>query len=603
MTEGSEETMEMPARNDIQLKEIVAGGSLGENKVDSKTISDNAVDLERQTNSELNYTIDQLNEAQTLFAKRQRKRLIALILGPLLALPFMFDLLEEGKPEVSHCAGVLIWMAVWWLTEAVPMAVTALLPLVLFPPLGISPTAYIAGKYVSNFSFLFMGTFMIAVAVQRWRLHERLALKVLILMGNNVNLLLLAFIFLAGGLSMWLSNTGTCALLSPVAVQLINSYDKSDAKGHALLSRGIMLAMAYASSVGGAASLTGTGPNLVFSGQIQDLFPDAPSISFAKWMMLGLPFFFIFCFFLWSIFVFRFTRHYKGKCSVNKLRKQYAELGPMSKEEKVVLGVFIVLVFGWFFRDLPSVGGWSKLFEPYKNRVYEWYDPNGNKWESYVNDTTVAIFGCLVLFLWPTSATYRERRRSEMAAKGHMPVLKNEDLTILDWRLVQSQMAWDVVFLFGGGFALASGFTTSGFSTWLGDILADVTEGLPSYVLLYVVCFFCTCLTELASNTATASIVLPVLASMAQALEINPLFLMVPATLSTSLAFFSPIATPVNAIVYSYNYLKISDMAKSGVPFNPLGILTILLCMFLLGSAVYDIDLSVFPDWAVPLSS
>eukprot|EP01086_Lenisia_limosa_P015871 TRINITY_DN5370_c0_g1_i1.p1 TRINITY_DN5370_c0_g1~~TRINITY_DN5370_c0_g1_i1.p1 ORF type:complete len:495 (-),score=125.53 TRINITY_DN5370_c0_g1_i1:19-1503(-) len=490
-------------------------------------------------------------------------------------------------------------MAVWWLLEAAPMPVTSLVPLFAFPVLGIMTSAQIAVKYFNKTSFLFMGTFMLAAAVEKWNLHDRLALKVLISVGNSPIKLLLAFMALASFLSMWLSNTATTALLGPVALQILNNFDHSNREAYDKLCKGLLLAMGYSASVGGSATLTGTGPNLIFTGQMEDLFPNADPIGFAQWMAFAVPIQVVFLFIMWAFFSFRFMRYYKGAVEKTQLEKRYREKGALRYEEIVILVVFATVILAWIFRDLPF-GGWAELFQGYRGRYGD--DEESTAWKTYVHDMTVVIFGSMVLFLWPTSMTYRKQRARDALCTGssYNISMGHPDLTILDWKTVEQKMAWGILFLFGGGFALSAGFTASGFSGWIGERLADLVSDLPNYVLLYVVCFFTTILTELASNTATAAILLPVLASTAQSLRINPLFMMVPSTICCSLAFCSPIATPVNALIYGFGYLKISDMTKAGVFMNPIGISLVIGTTFLLGAAIYDIDLEEFPAWAEP---
>lgn len=331
-------------------------------------------------------------------------------------------------------------------------------------------------------------------------------------------------------------------------------------------SIGLFLGLAYSASIGGIATLVGTPPNLSFTRIFAIIFPKAPEISFASWFSFAFPLSIVFLVLLWLILIWVFCRGTtEFKLDSTLFRKEYEELGPISFEEKVVLGDFLLLIFLWLFRADITVGsfvipGWSRIF------------PN----PAFLNDGTVAIAMATILFLVPS--------RKESGSR------------IMNWQTA-SRLPWNIVLLFGGGFALASGFTESGLSPWLGDQLSGIGSFHP-ILIVAVICLFVTFLTELTSNTATAEMLLPILGALAVAIQINPLFLMIPATLSCSCAFMLPVATPPNAIVFGTSRIKVTDMARTGIYLNVLGVVLITAAIFLLGSAIFDSNIFTLPAWA-----
>ncbi|UCG26860.1 MAG: SLC13/DASS family transporter [Bacteroidales bacterium] len=483
--------------------------------------------------------------------------------GPILALVLLllFDL-DKNNPLVTSTASVALLMAVWWITECIPLAVTALLPVILFPLMGIMNGREVSALYFNHIIFLFIGGFIVALAMQKWNLHSRIALFTLLLLGIKPKRILLGFMVATWFLSMWISNTATAMMMVPIALSIIISLENTlGNEGVRKYSVGLLLGIAYSASIGGIATLVGTPPNLSFSRILTITFPEVPEISFATWFFFAFPISLTFLFIVWFILSLFFCR-VDFRLNRDLFRRQYVALGKMSFEEKVVLGVFLALAFLWLTRADIGFGnfvfpGWSRLF------------PRAD----YINDGTVAIALAMLLFLIPS----RDNSR------------------LMDWKSAE-RLPWGIVLLFGGGFALASGFKESGLSEWFGMQLSGL-ETLSSGVLVSSICMLITFLTELTSNTATAEMILPILAAVSVAISKNPLLLMIPATLASSFAFMMPVATPPNAIIFGTNRLRIIDMVKTGFFINLLGVAVLTLGILLLGSLL-EIDPAVMPVWA-----
>lgn len=496
------------------------------------------------------------------------RRSAALLSGPLLFLIFtLFVDLDPGNRHVSIMAGIALWMALWWITETVPLAVTALLPIILFPISGVMTGQEVSTLYFNHIIFLFIGGFLVALAMERWNLHKRIALRIMMIFGAHPAGILLGFMSATWFLSMWISNTATTMMMVPIALAVIVRLEKLiDQQKVQNYSIGLFLGLAYSASIGGLATLVGTPPNLSFTRILVILFPEAPEISFASWFSFAFPLSTAFLLLLWLILVKVFCRG-NSNFNINSslFSEEYEKLGAMTYEEKVVLGDFLLLIFLWLFRTDISMGhfvipGWSRIF------------PN----PPALNDGTVAIAMATLLFL--------------------IPARKGPGSRILDWQTA-TRLPWNIVLLFGGGFALASGFTESGLSPWLGDQLAGIGS-LPLLLIIGVICLFVTFLTELTSNTATAEMLLPILGALAVAIQINPLLLMIPATLSCSCAFMLPVATPPNAIIFGTSRIKVSHMARVGIYINLIGVVLITAAIFTLGRFVFGSELFTLPNWA-----
>ncbi len=474
--------------------------------------------------------------------------------------------LVPGKPVVTRTAAVAILMAIWWVTEAIPIPATALVPVALFPLLGIMKGKAVAPIYFNHIIFLFIGGFIMALAMQKWNLHRRIALRIILLIGISPKRIILGFMVATWFLSMWISNTATTMMMVPMAIAVILKLkDTFDPKVISRFSVGLLLGVAYAASVGGAATLIGTPPNLAFSKIFKIYFPQAPEITFAQWLVFALPFATVFLVVVWLLLTRLFVSS-KHPFTADRavFKEEYRRLGTMSFEEKTVLALFILLAFLWIFRSTITIGGftlpgWTSVFPV----------------PAYIDDGTIAIAVALLLFIIPARSTGKGR--------------------LMDWETA-SRLHWGIVLLFGGGFALASGFKESGLSSWLGEQMVGFGDISPLF-LVVIVCTMLTFLTELTSNTATTQVILPILGSLAVTIHVNPLLLMIPATLSASCAFMLPVATPPNAIIFGTGEVRMQDMIKTGILLNLIGVVLVTLAMYLVGVSVFHIDLHSFPAW------
>lgn len=490
------------------------------------------------------------------------------IIGAVLIL-FIFELNPEN-PNTTRMAAVAFLMAVWWITEAIPLAATSLLPLILFPTLGIFNGEQIASSYINSTIFLFLGGFIIALSMEKWNFHKRIALRIILLFGGKPNSIVLGFMTASAFLSMWISNTATAVMMLPIGLAIIHEIEENSSieKTHNL-TVGILLGIAYSCSIGGITTLIGTPPNLSFVRILHIIFPSAPEISFASWIQMVLPIsiiMFISTWFLLTKVLYRIPKELSLKREV--ILEQYSSLGKINFEEKSVGLVFLFTALLWIFRSSLNLGfavlpGWSTLFS----------NPE------FINDGTVAIGMALILFVIPTK--------------------NNSDHKMLIDHKIFQKVPWGIILLFGGGFALAKGFIVSGLSESIGAQFAAMKGFNPFYLMLSVGSGI-TFLTELTSNTATAEMILPILASISVALGLNPLLLMMNATISASMAFMLPVATPPNAVIFASNRIKISEMVKAGILLNLIGIIVISLFVYLFGTLIFEINLTQFPEWAVP---
>ena len=471
--------------------------------------------------------------------------------------------LEPGKPEVSMTAGVAVLMATLWITEVIPLAATALLPVIWFPILGILNGKDVSKEYFNHVIFLFIGGFIVALAMQRWNLHRRIALKILLLFGTRPAGLLLGFMLATAFLSMWISNTAAAMMMVTIAAAVLSTMEKQAAK---VVAVAILLGVAYAASIGGMATLVGTPPNLSFVRLFAISFPNGPPISFADWMMVAVPvsvlLFVITWFWLWLV-------HLRGRpiepIKRETLTEEYRKLGPMDWPQWVVLADFLCLILLWMTRVDIDLGfvvlpGWSIWL------------PNSD----FVNDGTVAVVMATLLFAVPSREKPGEK--------------------IMDWPTAV-KLPWNIVLLFGGGFALAAGIVQSGLSEWLGGQMEGLS-GVDPLIILVMVCLVITFLTELTSNTATTEMILPIMASLAVAIEVHPLFLMVPVTMSCSCAFMMPVATPPNAIVFGTGQLKISQMVKTGLLLNFIAVAVVATMAYYFLPFCWGFEIDQLPQWA-----
>ena len=472
---------------------------------------------------------------------------------------------DTENSEIGKVAAVAVLMAIWWITEALPLAATSLVPLVFFPLLGVLSGSDISASYINSVIFLFIGGFMLAIAMENWGLHKRIALKIISVFGGTANSILFGFMLSGAFLSMWISNTATAVMMLPIALAVItkieNEFGKEETKN---FSKSILLGIAYSCSIGGIATLIGTPPNLALVRIHKIAFPNAPQISFGDWMMLAFPITVILLI-LAGIYLSKiaFRSNDKIQISKNFIKNEYKSLGKFSYPEKVIAIIFGLTSLLWIFRtDLDfgfvKLSGWSTLF----------HSPG------FIDDGTIAITMAFLLFLFPAKD---ERQKTILTAN------------------VFEQIPWGIILLFGGGFALATAFSSSGLSEYIGNNLRGLSN-VPTFILVLIICVIINFLTELTSNTATTQMILPILASVSVAIGVNPLMLMIAATLSASMAFMMPVGTPPNTIVFASKRLKISDMAKTGFALNIISVIIISLVVYFVGSIIFD--LNTFPAWA-----
>ncbi|KAM4795671.1 Na(+)/citrate cotransporter [Rhinophrynus dorsalis] len=581
------------------------------------------------------------------------KNFLILLITPLLLLPL--PLLIQTKE--ASCAYSIILMAVFWCMEVIPLAVTALLPVLLFPMFGILESKEVCMQYLKDTNMLFVGGLIVAVAVEHWNLHKRIALKVLLIVGVRPALLMLGFMGVTAFLSMWISNTATTAMMVPIVQAVLSQLNNTEQEPSILdslegqtnpaleletknsiamtsvqgscysllhssiignghlpeisqntiekeeskrISKGMMLCVCYAASIGGTATLTGTGPNLVLKGQFSQIFPNNGDIlNYASWFGFAFPNMIVMLCIAWFWLQFSFmgfnlkktwgcgaARSEKERAAYNVIRDEYRKLGPISFAESSVLFLFILLVVLWFTRDPGFVTGWATvLFN--KDNV------------EYVTDATVAVFIAVLLFILPATKPKFNCFKKKSSFDLEDPDEEQKDsfvsAPLLTWKVVHKHMPWSIVILLGGGFALAKGSDESGLSYWLGQQMTPL-HTIPPWAIAIILSLMIAVFTECTSNVATATLFLPILASMAKSIEVNPLYIMIPCTLSSSFAFMLPVATPPNAIVFSYGHLRVSDMVKTGIMMNIIGVICVTIAINSWGRPMFS--LNTFPLWA-----
>lgn len=487
------------------------------------------------------------------------KQRLHVIAGPLVALLsggclFLFS---ETNLSIILMLGVTIWVAWWWLTEVVPIAVTSLLPLVLLPLLGLAAAKDVARQYMDNIIFLFIGGFILAFALEKWNLHKRIAFMILSRVGTRPSRILLGVMATSYLLSMWISNTATVMMLIAAVLALIAEMDEhfKDEKQKRKLAAALLIGLAYAGSIGGMATLVGTPTNMIFYREYLNSFPDASDMDFFQWAKIGIPVSLVLGSVAYFTLYFMFCR--KENIAVvgkNYFRDKLKLLGAWSYEEKMVAVVFLSTVLLWFTRSDIELGvftfhGWSNLFGAHSR---------------YIEDSTIAVVAAIVLFLIPASAN-----------KGPMITWKDAE-----------RIPFEIVLLFGGGFALAFGFETSGLSKWLAGGISDLQSIHPVLIVLVVTSLICI-ISEFASNVASIQLMLPVLIAGFGTGSTHPLFFLVPAALAASLGFMLPIATPPNTIVYGTKMIRAKELSRAGLAVNLAGIVIITLLAYLLSAMGY----------------
>ncbi|MBK6829860.1 MAG: anion permease [Flavobacteriales bacterium] len=489
------------------------------------------------------------------------KRLLFTIAGPLCGAVLYFALRHLGHAQAAM-AGTVLWMAIWWISEAVPIPVTSLLPVVLFPLLGITDLSKAAGFYGKDVIFLFIGGFLLALGIERSGLHKRIALHIVHRIGASPSRLVLGTLLATGLLSMWINSTAAVLVMLPIGLSLLSA-----APGHARLGAALALAVGYGAAIGGMATPVGTPPNLVFIEQWKQFFPDRAAIGFGQWMLFGVPYAGIFLLLTWLLMT-RVLFRMPGAASVDKgaLRTQIKALGPASRDEVLSAIVFGLTAVLWITGDKIEFTE-NMVFKGWRNTdwtLFGWH-MNGLVDLNALGDPAVAMIGGIALFLIPA---------------------KREARALLDWDFAQARIPWGVVLLIGSGFAIAGGIDASGLSATIGQALATWKTGSDA-MQVGVIAMGVTLLSELGSNTAVASLVLPILARTAEVWGMLPQAVMIPATLAASCGFMLPIASPMQAIVFSSGHLSVKQMVKAGVWMDLIGVLLLMGLWTLLGSAVF----------------
>ncbi|TFV97665.1 DASS family sodium-coupled anion symporter [Algoriphagus kandeliae] len=480
---------------------------------------------------------------------------VGLFLGPISFLAILFFVQSPGlNPEALSMLALATWMAIWWITEALPIAATAFLPLIIMPTLKILPINNVSANYMHPTVMLYMGGFLMATGIEKWNLHRRIALSIINLIGTDLRTIVLGFILATGFLSMWISNSATSLMMLPIGLAVVKQFQEQ-LSGHQgklakKLGKNIMLGIAYSASIGGVATLIGTPTNTILAAVVKDLY--GYSIGFNEWLLFGFPLSLILIAICWWYlvnFANPLPKNYRLEEGKSIVKEQLKKLGNMKFEEKTVLAVFALVCFSWISRSFLLV----KLIPG-------------------IDDTIIVLTGVVLLFLLPDSTKTKR---------------------ILDWKTAES-IPWGILILFGGGLALAEGFKETGLAEWIGQRFTLI-EGISFFLLLLIIVAAVNFLTEVTSNVATASMLLPILASVALKLDLHPFGLMVGATLAASCAFMLPVATPPNAVVFGSGYLKMNDMVKAGFWLNILSILIVTLLVYYLLPTLWNIDLQTNP--------
>ncbi len=525
------------------------------------------------------------NEASNHRYRLKLSKSIGLVAGLLVFVLILFLPTGESlSPPAKRLAAVTGLMAIFWLSQTIPIAATSLIPIAAFPLLGIQTAEDVSHSYMNKSILLFLGGFIIALGIEKWGLHKRIALYIIRVLGMSLPRLILGFMLATAFLSMWISNTASTLLMLPIGLAMLSSLEsiihqngtgknktdqseksQSDLKKVATI---LMLAIAYSASLGGMATLVGTPTNIQFQQIWSDQFPDMDEISAGEWTFTVAPVVFIYFMATWCYLICFLPsvpelKHFRRSYIKDKIHA----LGKTTRAEYLMLLVFSITALLWILRTPVKWGdeiyftGWGIWGEKYllylgATKIFA---------AKAIHDSTVAIAMVILMFMIP-------------AAKK-----ENGDTDyLMDWETTQ-KIPWGILLLIGGGFAIANAFKATGLSLWFGSLLATYAANWPLWLLIAVICFMMTFLTELTSNVATVSAVLPILASTATEMNLDPRMIMIPATLATSCAFMLPVATPPNAIVFSSGKIEIATMAKYGIVLNLFGValLTIFTMLFL----------------------
>ena len=462
---------------------------------------------------------------------------IGLVTGLLLMLITLLIPAPHGmSPAAWSAVGLALLMAVWWATEAIPIPATSLLPIVLIPALGLGTVKDATSPYADPIIFLFLGGFLIGLAMQRWNLHRRIALVTLLAVGSKPSHQIAGFMLATGFISMWVSNTATTIMMLPIGMSVVAMLDSEDPAEVNRYATALLLAIAYSASIGGIATLIGTPPNALLAGYLSN--NHRITLGFAQWMLIGVPVAVLMLTFTWWWLTrkgFNLTHTDQGN---QRLKAELAKLGPLSRGEKRVALVFLLAAAAWIFQPLLSQ-----------------YIP-------WLNDTSIAIAAALLLFLIPVELGSRQ--------------------FVMNWKAAEG-IPWGVLLLFGGGLSLAGVIKSSGLAEWIAQSL-NIFSALPILLMIGLVVLVIIYLTEVTSNTATAAAFLPLMGALAISQDVSPLLFTIPAAISASCAFMMPVATPPNAIVFATGHMRIASMIQAGFVLNLFGVVVVtLLSYFLIG--------------------
>lgn len=472
-----------------------------------------------------------------------KSQIIGFFLGVLfLLITLLVPAPETMSPEAWAALGLMLLMATWWSTEAIPIPATALLPIVLIPALGLGSIGQATSPYANPIIFLFLGGFTLGLAMQRWNLHRRIALLTLRAVGDQPKRQVAGFMLATAFLSMWVSNTATAIMMLPIGLSVVAMMDSSNPEGVRRYATALLLAIAYSASIGGIATLIGTPPNALLAAYLSE--NQGISVGFAQWMLLGVPVSVVMLVLAWWWLTRKDFGIGSSADSGEMIRDELAKLGAMSRGEKLVALVFLVTAAAWIFRPLLSAS------------LMPW-----------LSDTGIAIAAAVAMFI--------------------IPVNTAERVFVLDWDSA-NKLPWGVLLLFGGGLAMAGVISSSGLAEWIAQSLG-VAGVLPTLVMIVLVATVIIFLTEVTSNTATAAAFLPLLGALAMSQGVSPLLLTVPAAIAASCAFMMPVATPPNAIVFSSGHMRIADMIRAGFALNIIGIIVVTLISYLLLGVVFTL--------------
>jgi len=472
---------------------------------------------------------------------------IMLLLGPcIMLLTCLIDPPSGLSVAAFRTAGLAFWMASWWVSEVVPIPATSLLPLVFSPLVDIASIKSVAAPYAHPLIFLFLGGFLISIAMERWGLHKRIALKTMLYAGSKPSLQILAMMLVTAFLSMWMSNTATAVMMLPIALSITHLVQQSNPQNNGF-GKALLLSIAYGASIGGIATLIGTPPNALMAAYLSDSYQI--EIGFSQWMMVGVPLSLVMLVICWvwlTQFAYKVDKAEAGSVKVDTkslFSSQLLELGSMQRAEKGVLAVFALAAVCWIFRPLLA-------------------DFSGLK----ISDTGIAIAAALMLFILPANKGSNER--------------------ILDWQST-SGVPWGVLLLFGGGLTLAAQIKSSGLAEYIAHMI-DGADTIPLVLSVLLVATMITFLTEITSNTATAAGFLPLLGPVAESITGTPLVWVIPAAIACSCAFMMPVATPPNAIVFGSGQIQMRDMIRSGFVLNIIAIVLITLVTMTIAASVFN---------------